>query len=170
MIADLRNERIALTARVNDRDMRIAWLKNEIYRLRSRIDDAWRCLNPVGQLARHYIDAAAADGDGWRNLKVQAEADVSMVVEATAAPPTVSDLLRVLPVVEWRDRNGHWHQSRADKTRYWSRELVRWTGWVASAHLDEHALSLLPARLVPAFDADADPATRGPIDGSGGGA
>ena len=87
-------------------------------------------------LARHYIAAAAADGEGWMNLKVQADAakeDAAMspVVEAAPAkPPTVADLLRVLPVVEWRDRNGHWHQSRADKTRYWSRELVRWTGWV----------------------------------------
>lgn len=121
-------------------------------------------------LARHYIAAAAADGDGWMNLKAQAEttkeaADVSLVVEATGGPFTVADLLRVLPVVEWQDPDGYWHQNRPDKTRYWARGLGRWTGWTASVHLDELVLSSLPARLVPVSEADADPATRGPIGG-----
>ena len=116
-------------------------------------------------LARHYIASAAADGEGWMNLKAQAEApvaaDVSMVVEPTGGPFTVADLLRVLPVVEWRDDAGWWRQGAADNSsRWWWADLARWSLWGASVADPDR-----PARLVPASEADADPATRGPIGG-----
>ena len=129
------------------------------------------------ELARHYIDAAKADGDGWRNLKAQAEttkeaADVSLVVEVTGGPPTVADLLRVLLVVEWQDNDGYWHQAMVDMTRWWRSKAARWSLWavIGKDVIDAHLPARLPARLVPASEADADPATRGPIGGSGGGA
>ena len=178
-------------------------------------------------LARHYIDAAAADGDGWMNLKAQAEAEAKIraskiraaqdsaachanvecmidaesidfaepvrlcpativrignslaksiepaadappVVDAAPAkPPTVADMLRVLSAVEWRGSYGQWCQfSSSLVCRQWNgKRWSPWTTFVVSA--DDEAST---ARLVPASEADADPATRGPIDGSGGGA
>ncbi len=128
------------------------------------LDLALRIPRDPSVLARHYIDAAAADGDGWRNLKVQAEADVSLVVEATAKPPTVSDLLRVLPVVEWHDADG-WHQAKP-RASDWPGVLLRtWTGEWSRWQVGGKSTEECPARFVPASEADADPATRGPIGG-----
>ncbi len=179
-------------------------------------------------LARHYLAAAKADGDGWMNLKAQAEAEAKIraskiraaqdsaachanvecmidaesidfaepvrlcpativrignslaksiepaadappVVDAAPAkPPTVADLLRVLPVVEWRDASGWWRQAMADgSSRCWRPDTARWSRWDGIVEEEEEAL---PARLIPASEADADPSTRGPIGGSGGGA
>ena len=148
--------------------------------LRKRLGTAYLARH----LARHYIDAAAADGDGWMNLKLPdaecmarvdllgidvgkwAEETRAKAVAAPAKPPTVSDLLRELPVVEWRDDAGWWRQGAADNSsRWWWADLARWSLWGASVADPDR-----PARLVPASEADADPATRGPIDGSGGGA
>lgn len=97
------------------------------------------------------------------NLKVQAEADVSLVVEAPAKPPTVADLLRMLPVTEWCDADGWCRQAMGDgSSRCWRPDVARWSPWDGIVEEEEEAL---PARLVPASEADADPATRGPIGG-----
>jgi hypothetical protein len=120
-------------------------------------------------LARHYIAAAAADGEGWMNLEAQADAakeDAAMspVVEAAPAkPPTVADLLRVLPVMEWCDADGWCRQAMGDgSSRCWWPDAARWSPWDGVVDEDNGPL---PARLVPASEADADPATRGPIGG-----
>lgn len=148
-----------------DADEHEAWLASRIGGdLRKKLDFSYR----VRCLARHYIDAAIADGAGWMNLKVQAEApvaaDASLVVETTGGPFTVADLLRALPVVEWHD--GHyWRQTGPGNVcwRWWRSHQARWSWWSNSQgeKIGEHS----NARLVPASEADADPATRGPIGG-----
>ncbi len=128
------------------------------------LDLALRSPRDPSVLARHYIASAKADGDGWRNLKAQAEApvaaDASLVVEAAAEPPTVSDLLRVLPVVEWHDADG-WHQAKP-RASDWPGVLLRtWTGEWSRWQVGGKSTEECPARFVPASEADADPSTRG---------
>lgn len=92
----------------------------------------------------------------------------------TAAPATVGGLLATAPagsIVEWRDAHARWRQCRIGfelgDPVWCDRAWVgsRWRGWCAWMGVDVDAF-VEPARLVPADQTDADPATRGPIGGA----
>jgi hypothetical protein len=85
-----------------------------------------------------------------------------------ATPPAVlrvgealarGEVQRGEAVVEWQSDDGQWWQARPP-----FREWYRWwpTGWRECGVPDPEEYAL-PCRLVPLDQADADPATRGPL-------
>lgn len=103
------------------------------------------------------VDLLGIDVGKW------AEETRAKAVAAHAEPPTVADLLRMLPVMEWCDADGWCRQAMGDgSSRCWWPDAARWSPWDGVVDEDNGPL---PARLVPASEADAAPATRGPIGG-----
>jgi hypothetical protein len=92
--------------------------------------------------------------------------DLATRLRAIAAPrvATVGELLATAPVIEARTVFG-WHQMRANgDQRAWSVKTSTWSGWGEAFHAEvSFRESTLPARLVPADQADLNPSTRGDL-------
>ena len=85
--------------------------------------------------------------------------------ESPAAPATVGGLLATAPagsVVEWMDDGSWYRYGDSLWVDYWSTFEGR---WLPDDGPVWPSILRLPARLVPASEADADPASRGPIGG-----
>ncbi len=112
---------------------------------------------------------AASVAEGWRLLAGATLVEVRKLA-AARKPPTVGGLLATAPVgsiVEYHPifAPASWWQSKCDDagevlTRLYLPRAngTTWTGW-QSANVPPR----VPARLVPADQADLDPSTRGPI-------
>ena len=104
------------------------------------------------------------------NLRASIAAEIDRAraegrAESPAAPATVGGLLATAPagsVVEWMDDGSWYRYSDSLWVDYWSTFEGR---WLPDDGPVWPSILRLPARLVPAAEADADPASRGPIGG-----
>lgn len=102
--------------------------------------------------------AAEIERGNHRSAKAKVRALADSLPPATTG--AVADLVASLPVVEYMPDGARWLQRRNDRVRVWTDS--EWTAAIYPSSVDDDRL---PALLVRAEDADADPATRGPIGG-----
>ena len=120
-----------------------------------------------------YLDCAASDLLAVVTSLYESRARA--ISDATAARGTVGGLLATAPVgaiVEFVSPDGMYHQAVVAGgrllSRRWQHALSHSPGdWTLYAFWLDGAYLRLPARLVPAAEADADPNQRGPLPKGG---
>ncbi len=159
------------------RDAEIARLTAELAAARAVPPDvgdfieghAKRLCDAVGGVWHDEYDSWASQVHDVLN-HLRADADGTVLDGRASKPATVGGLLATAPVgaiVEWLDGDGDWNQAVALVDDRIPCAMHRWWmagRWCQYGGFDDAGRHLrLPARLVPAHLADADPATRGPI-------